>query len=116
MRAILGAGQEGGLPMDETTDVLPAARMLKGAVAPVLLLALAGYFLASALYGDRGLVADRERRLQEALAELKRAQQDEVAIRQELGARKRLDPDLIDELVRKHFGKSRRDEIVVPMR
>jgi cell division protein FtsB len=93
-------------------------RKAAAAVAPLLFLSLAGYFLWSATQGARGLneFALREQDLAAAQAQLDRANA-EVAIWEQRvsGLRaEQLDRDALDERVRAMLNLSRPDDIVVP--
>ena len=92
-------------------------RRAKVLVAPVVGLALTGYFAYNLVEGDRGLrawlrITDELRRAQETLAvvEAERAALDH---RVEHMRRDHVDPDLLDSQVRKTLDVASPDEIVI---
>ncbi len=100
-------------------SVFLARELFARAALPVSCLLVAGYFLAHALFGSSGLLAlediraERARLLSER-AELAARRADlerRIALLDPRGA----DPDYADELVRRHLGVIRPDEIVIPL-
>ncbi len=92
-------------------------RQLQAAVAPVLFLALTGYFGWHASQGDRGLVsyAERQKDLVLARAQLDRAQQDVVLWERRVAGLRgaRLDPDALDERARAMLNASDPNDVVM---
>jgi cell division protein FtsB len=93
--------------------------LLKRAVIPVICLAISGYFLSHALAGPTGIFALDGIREKRALLEAERERllaeegrlAAEIALLDPSGA----DPDYADELVRRHLGVARPDELIVPL-
>jgi len=93
--------------------------LLSRAMLPVLCLLVAGYFASHALFGTSGTLAlDDIRREKAALSQ----HQDALEVREAELKRnialldpKGVDPDYADELVRKHLGVVRPDEVIVPL-
>ncbi len=93
--------------------------LLSRAALPAICLLVAGYFGSHAIFGSTGILA----------RESVRARQAELAeTHAELAARKAkleqkialldpeaVDPDYADELVRRHLGVVRPDEVVIPI-
>lgn len=100
-------------------DVAPFGGLLRRAMLPALCLAVGGYFLAHAFTGPSGILALEGIRAERARLEAERARLE--AERATLARRIGLldpagaDPDLADELVRRHLGVVRPDELVVPL-
>lgn len=93
-------------------------RLIRRAALPALCLLVAGYFGMHALAGPAGLMALEEiradqHRLEKAHAELAERRsllERDIALLDPEGA----DPDFADELVRRHLGVIRPDEVIVP--
>jgi cell division protein FtsB len=93
--------------------------LMKRAALPALCLLVMLYFGIHALFGSSGLFAlDDIRRSKQALS----AEQATLAARKEMLGRKiqlldpkGADPDFADELVRRHLGVIRPDEVIVPL-
>jgi cell division protein FtsB len=93
-------------------------RRLKAAVAPVVFLALVGYFGWNAAQGDRGLVAyaKRQELLAQAQADQARAQAERDAWeRRVAGLRSRhIDADALDERARAMLNLADPSDVIVP--
>jgi cell division protein FtsB len=93
--------------------------LMKRAALPALCFLVIAYFGAHALFGPSGYLAlDDIRRSkaelqqqQEGLAARKAALGRDIALLDPRGA----DPDFADELVRRHLGVIRPDELIVPL-
>ncbi len=93
--------------------------MMKRAVLPAACLLIILYFGIHALFGTSGVLAldeIRESRArlggeQLALLQRKAALERDIALLDPKGA----DPDFADELVRRHLGVIRPDEVIVPL-
>jgi cell division protein FtsB len=93
-------------------------RRLKGAVLPVMFLAVSAYFMWHSVHGERGLLA-KEARLQqiaEAKAERDRVQAELTILERRVQGLRgdRLDRDLLDERARQQWGMMGKDEVVIP--
>lgn len=95
------------------------AGLLRRALLPALCLAVGGYFLAHAFTGPSGILALEGIRAEQARLAAERArleaERDALARRIALLDPRGADPDLADELVRRHLGVVRPDELVVPL-
>ena len=94
--------------------------LLGSAMTPAIAIVLLLIFIAYAIIGPNGILAwgDYSRQLKQRQAELKMLQAQKAAIENRvrlLDKRKGIDPDLADELVRKQFGVTHPDEMIVPM-
>ncbi len=93
-------------------------RRAKAAVAPLVFLALVGYFGWNATQGNRGLVAyaQRQELLAQAQADLAKAQAEHDGWeRRVAGLRSNhLDPDTLDERARAMLNLASPTDIVVP--
>jgi cell division protein FtsB len=93
--------------------------LIRRAALPALCLLVAGYFGVHALTGPAGLLALEDIRADRTKLVLARAalsarQADlerDIALLDPSGA----DPDFADELVRRHLGVIRPDEVIVPL-
>lgn len=93
--------------------------LLRNAVLPALCMLVAGYFLMHAMTGPSGFLALEPIRAEKArlatekkaLAERKAALEQRIGLLDPAGA----DPDYADELVRRHLGVIRPDELVVEL-
>ncbi|MFN7175065.1 MAG: FtsB family cell division protein [Thermaurantiacus tibetensis] len=94
-------------------------RLARRALVPVLCLAVGSYFLAHAFTGPSGVLALEGLRAERARLEAEQArleaERDALAGRIALLDPSGADPDLADELVRRHLGVVRPDELVVPL-
>lgn len=98
---------------------LPLTDLLKRAALPALCLMIMLYFGTHALFGPTGLLAlddiRKERFELEArhavLASRKQAIEHDIHLLDPRG----VDPDYADELVRRHLGVVRPDEVIVPL-
>lgn len=98
---------------------MPLLDMMKRATLPALCLLVILYFGTHALLGPAGYLAlddiRRERELLDArqavLEARKAALTRDIALLDPRGA----DPDFADELVRRHLGVIRPDEVIVPL-
>lgn len=92
-------------------------RRARAVVGPTIAVALVGYFLLHAFQGDRGILAWAQLRQQVAAAEAELAGLAErrAALEARTGALsgEALDPDLLDERVRRMTGLGRPDEYVI---
>lgn len=98
---------------------IPGLDLMSRAALPAVCLLVAGYFGSHALIGNTGLlalddirshraeVAARHAQLVERKAELER----DIALLDPRG----VDPDYADELVRRHLGVVRPDEVIIPL-
>lgn len=86
---------------------------------PAVCLMVIGYFGAHALFGPSGYMALDEIRREQAQLEQKRAvletRRDILQRNLRLLDPKGVDPDFADELVRRHLGVIRPDEVIVPI-
>ncbi len=93
-------------------------RRAKASIAPVIFLALVGYFGWNATHGDRGLMAYAQRQglLKQAQDELAQAQADRDAWeRRVAGLRSNhIDPDTLDERARAMLNLADPADVVVP--
>jgi cell division protein FtsB len=93
-------------------------RRAKAAVAPLIFLALVGYFCWNAAQGNHGLVAfaQRERLLAQAQADQAQARAEkEMWERRVSGLRSRhLDADMLDERARAMLNLAEPTDVVVP--
>jgi cell division protein FtsB len=97
----------------------PMATLFRHAVLPALCLLIGGYFLMHAATGPSGFTALDDIRAEKArleaerrtLAEKKRVLEQRIALLDPKGA----DPDYADELVRRHLGVVRPDEVIVEL-
>lgn len=93
--------------------------LLTRAALPALCLLVAIYFGSHALFGATGILAREDIRRQKA--ELVNANHALVASKAALAQRiallepRAVDPDYADELVRRHLGVVRPDEVIVPI-
>jgi cell division protein FtsB len=93
--------------------------LLKRAALPALCLLIILYFATHALFGSSGYLALDDIRHERAeldtrhqlLLERKAALSRDIALLDPRGA----DPDYADELVRRHLGVIRPDELIVPL-
>ncbi len=97
----------------------PVLPLLRSAIGPAIALVVILYFAGSAIFGTNGLMSLAGYRQQKAehlatLASLY-AQRAQLAHRSALLDPRHVDPDLADELVRKHTGQVRPDEVIVPI-
>lgn len=92
-------------------------RRSRGAVAPIIFLALVGYFSWNATQGDHGLKAAAQRQdlLRRAEVELNRAETDRDAWERRVSGLRtsRLDPDTLDERSRAMLNLAEPADIVV---
>ena len=94
-------------------------RLLSRAALPAACLLAVAYFGSHALFGRSGVLArDEIRREHQALVarqarllQRKGALEHNIALLDPRG----VDPDLADELVRRHLGVVRPDEVIVPL-
>lgn len=92
--------------------------LIRSALGPAIALFVIAYFAGSAIFGANGLMSlagyrhQREQHLT-TLTDLK-GQRDQLAHRVALLDPGHVDPDLADELVRRHTGQVRPDEVIVP--
>jgi cell division protein FtsB len=92
--------------------------MVRSAIGPAIALFVIAYFAGAAIFGTNGLMSLAGYRQQRAahmdsLSALK-ARRDQLAHRVSLLDPHHVDPDLADELVRRHTGQVRPDEVIVP--
>jgi cell division protein FtsB len=89
------------------------------ALVPVLCLLMAGYFASHAVLGSTGVLARDEIRREKAELLQKQAQltarEQEIRRNIALLDPRGVDPDYADELVRRHLGVVRPDEVIVPL-
>jgi len=100
---------------------LAKLRLLFGsAMMPAIAIVLLLIFIAYAIIGPNGILAwgDYSRQLKQRQAELKLLQHERQALanRVKLLDKRKVDPDLADELVRKELGVTHPDEVVVPLK
>ncbi|OJT96750.1 MAG: septum formation initiator [Alphaproteobacteria bacterium 65-7] len=100
---------------------LAKLRLLFGsAMMPAIAIVLLLIFIAYAIIGPNGILAwgDYSRQLKQRQAELKLLQHERQALanRVKLLDKRKGDPDLADELVRKELGVTHPDEVVVPLK
>ena len=92
-------------------------RFARGAIAPLLFLAVAGYFCWNAIQGDRGLVAYHQRQdlLQQAQTELLRAQVERNMWERRVADLRsnHLDRDTLDERARAMLNLADPNDIIV---
>ena len=97
----------------------PLVDLMKRAALPALCLLVMLYFGMHALFGSSGIFAlDDIRRSKQQLSD----EQARLAARRDMLGRKiglldpkGADPDFADELVRRHLGVIRPDEVIVPL-
>jgi cell division protein FtsB len=93
-------------------------RRAKAAIAPVVFLAITGYFGWSATQGDHGLVAYAQRQdlLRQAQAEHDAAQAERDHWEQRVGGLRanHLDPDTLDERSRAMLNLAEPNDVIVP--
>ena len=93
--------------------------LLSRALLPVACFLVAGYFASHALLGATGVLArDEIRQEKAALSEARHgleARQAELKRNIALLDPQGVDPDFADELVRRHLGVVRPDEVIVPL-
>jgi cell division protein FtsB len=92
--------------------------LIRSAIGPAIALFVIAYFAGSAIFGTNGLMSLAGYRHQralhmDALTDLK-TRRDQLAHRVSLLDPGHVDPDLADELVRRHTGQVRPDEVIVP--
>jgi len=93
--------------------------LLSRAALPAICLLVAGYFGSHAMFGSTGILAREAVRAQQAalsethseLAARKRALERKISLLDPDA----VDPDYADELVRRHLGVVRPDEVIVPI-
>ncbi len=98
---------------------VPGLSLLSRAALPAVCLLVAGYFGSHALFGTSGILALEDIRREHAelsaaqagLVARKDALERDIALLDPRGA----DPDFADELVRRHLGVVRPDEIIIPL-
>lgn len=98
---------------------VPGFEFIARAAIPAACLMIAAYFAGHALFGQTGVLALSDiharkaelRAEHERLLESKRALDRDVALLDPRG----VDPDYADELVRRHLGVVRPDEVIVPL-
>jgi cell division protein FtsB len=100
---------------------LAKLRLLFGsAMMPAIAIVLLLIFIAYAIIGPNGILAwgDYSRQLKQRQAEFKilQHQRQALANRVKLLDKRKVDPDLADELVRKELGVTHPDEVVVPLK
>jgi len=93
--------------------------LIKRVAAPALGLFIIGYFVASAVVGDNGVMSWGEYRQAkiERQAELDQLKAEEARLshRSQLLDPKATDPDLAEEEVKRRLGTVRPDEVIVPL-
>jgi cell division protein FtsB len=93
-------------------------RRAKAAIAPLIFLALAGYFNWNTVQGNRGLVAyaHRQELLGQAQADLAKAQSDRDAWERRIGGlrSRHIDADTLDERARAMLNLTEPTDVVVP--
>ncbi len=93
--------------------------LVRRALLPVGLLLVSGWFLQHALFGTSGLVALEDIRAErDALLAERRglaARKADIEARLALLDPRGADPDYAEELVRRHLGVVRPDEVVIPL-
>jgi len=93
-------------------------RRAKGAVAPLVFLAIAGFFGWSATQGNHGLVASAQRQalLKQAEAERAAAQADRDGWERRVSGLRanRLDPDTLNERARAQLNLADPTDVIVP--
>jgi len=92
--------------------------LIRSAIGPAIALFVIAYFAGAAIFGTNGLMSLAGYRQQRAertqmLAAME-ARRDQLAHRVQLLDPHHVDPDLADELVRRHTGQVRPDEVIVP--
>lgn len=98
---------------------LPLFDMMKRALLPAVCLLVMSYFGTHALFGPAGYFALDDIRREQAdlsqrrahLLEKRAVLSRDIALLDPRGA----DPDFADELVRRHLGVVRPDEVIVPL-
>jgi cell division protein FtsB len=93
-------------------------RRAKGAIAPVVFLALVGYFAWNATHGDHGLLAyaQRQQLLKQAQDDLAHAQAERTDWERRVAALRsdHLYADMLDERAREMLNLSGPGDIIVP--
>ncbi len=97
----------------------PLYLLLRRAVLPALCLLVIGYFLTHALFGPTGYLALDDIRAERAaalahnheLARQKKSLERDIQLLDPRG----VDRDFADELVRRHLGVIRPDELIIPL-
>ena len=94
--------------------------LLGSALWPAIAILLLLVFLAYAIFGPSGILAwgDYSRQLAQRKAELAQLRKHEAAIsnRVNLLDPRHADPDMVDEMVRKHLNVAHPDEVIVPLK
>lgn len=93
--------------------------LLSRAALPAICLLVAGYFGSHAIFGSTGILAREAVRAQHAalsethaeLVSRKAALEQKIALLDP----EAVDPDYADELVRRHLGVVRPDEVIIPI-
>ena len=97
----------------------PIIELLRRAALPALCLLVMLYFGVHALFGSSGYLALDDIRRSTAELEQRQAvlQQRRAALSRDIALLdpRGADPDLADELVRRHLGVIRPDELIVPL-
>ena len=92
-------------------------KRLKQSVAPTVCIALAAYFAYHAFQGDRGVLAMNRLNKEIELAKLELAKSEQKRNRLEnkvsLVRPDGIDPDLLEELVRRQLGMIHPDDLVI---
>ncbi len=95
------------------------SHLLSRALLPVACLLIAGYFAGHALIGATGVLARDEirREMAELSQERQQLQAREAELKRSIALLdpRGVDPDYADELVRRHLGVVRPDEVIVPL-
>lgn len=90
----------------------------KQIVGPLLAVGLLGYFIYHVIQGDRSLLAwfKIHKELEEVTQKLKKVRdyKDRLAHRVSLLRPESLDPDMLEEQVRKNLGYAHPDDLIVP--
>lgn len=93
--------------------------LLSRAALPALCLLVAGYFGSHALFGSTGILARENIRQQQAeqAQTNRRLTQRKALLEQRIALLdpQAVDPDYADELVRRHLGVVRPDEVIIPI-
>jgi cell division protein FtsB len=93
-------------------------RRAKGAIAPLLFLALVGYFAWNATHGDHGLIAyaQRQQLLKQAQDDLSQVQAEKTEWDRRVAALRsdHLEADMLDERARAMLNLSDPGDIIVP--
>jgi cell division protein FtsB len=92
--------------------------LIRSAIGPAIALCVIAYFAGAAIFGTNGLMSLAGYRQQRAahVGTLTALQdrRNQLAHRVTLLDPHHVDPDLADELVRRHTGQVRPDEVIVP--